>query len=74
LQSPKPQLDQTNTVKAIGMMQTFINTHPGSPRNVQADIINKCVAKLEIKEMEAAKLWLIWVSTRQPYRLYQPDQ
>ena len=29
-QSPKPELDQTNTIKAMGMMQTFINTHPGS--------------------------------------------
>jgi len=58
LQSPKPQLDQTNTIKAIGMMQTFINTHVGSPRNKQADdIINKCLVKLEIKEMEAAKLY-----------------
>ena len=31
-QSPKAELDQSNTIKAIGMMQTFINTHPGSPR------------------------------------------
>ena len=58
LQSPKPQLDQTNTVKAIGMMQTFISTHPGSPRNVEAEnIIVKCVNKLETKEMEAARLY-----------------
>ena len=27
-QSPKAELDQTNTIKAMGMMQTFINTHP----------------------------------------------
>jgi outer membrane protein assembly factor BamD len=26
-QSPKPELDQTNTIKAMGMMQVFINTH-----------------------------------------------
>src|SRR5688572_4645313 len=26
--SPKVALDQTNTIKAIGMLQTFINTHP----------------------------------------------
>ncbi len=57
-QSPKPQLDQTNTIKAIGMLQTFINTHPGSPRNKEAeDIINKCLIKLETKEMDAAKLY-----------------
>ncbi|MEJ0105256.1 MAG: outer membrane protein assembly factor BamD [Bacteroidota bacterium] len=29
-QSPKAELDQTNTIKAMGMMQIFINTHPGS--------------------------------------------
>ena len=28
--SPKVPLDQTNTIKAMGMLQTFINTHPGS--------------------------------------------
>src|SRR4029077_17111160 len=27
-QSPKLELEQVNTTKAIGMMQTFINTHP----------------------------------------------
>ena len=35
-QSPKGELDQTNTIKAMGMMQTFINTHPGSARNKEA--------------------------------------
>ncbi len=35
-QSPKAELDQTNTIKAIGMMQTFINTHPGSARIKEA--------------------------------------
>ncbi|HLO82529.1 MAG TPA: outer membrane protein assembly factor BamD [Chitinophagaceae bacterium] len=57
-QSPKPELDQTNTVKAMGMMQTFINTHPGSERNKQAqEIIEKCNKKLEIKELKAAELY-----------------
>jgi outer membrane protein assembly factor BamD len=57
-QSPKPELDQTNTVKALGMMQTFINTHPGSERNKQAlEIIEKCYNKLEIKELKAAELY-----------------
>ena len=36
-QSPKPELDQTNTIKAMGMMQTFINTHPGSARIKEAN-------------------------------------
>ena len=57
-QSPKPQLDQANTYKSIGMMQTFINTHPGSPRNKEAQVvIDKGLAKLEQKEMEAARLY-----------------
>jgi outer membrane protein assembly factor BamD len=57
-QSPKPALDQTNTLKAMGMMQTFINTHPGSARNKEAtDIIDICRKKLEIKEHNSAKLY-----------------
>ena len=35
-QSPKAQLDQTNTIKAMGYMQTIINTHPGSAKNKEA--------------------------------------
>lgn len=58
LQSPKIELEQTNTAKAIGMMQTFINTHPGSSRLKSAfDIIDKCRAKLELKEYKAAELY-----------------
>lgn len=57
-QSPKPELDQTNTVKAMGMMQTFINTHPGSVRNKDAnDIIDICRGKLEIKDYQSAQLY-----------------
>lgn len=57
-QSPKPPLDQTNTIKAMGMMQTFINTHPGSARNKDAnDIIDICRGKLEIKDYQSAKLY-----------------
>ncbi|MCB0716468.1 MAG: outer membrane protein assembly factor BamD [Chitinophagaceae bacterium] len=57
-QSPKPELDQTNTIKTIGMMQTFINTHPGSERNKEAtEIIAKCRQKLEIKDYKSAKLY-----------------
>lgn len=57
-QSPKPALDQTNTIKAMGMMQTFINTHPGSARNKEAsDIIDICRKKLEIKDHNAARLY-----------------
>lgn len=57
-QSPKAALDQTNTVKAMGMMQTFINTHPGSPKNKEASaIIDECRAKLESKEFMSAQLY-----------------
>lgn len=57
-QSPKPELDQTNTIKTIGMMQIYINTHPGSPRNKEAnEIIDVCRAKLEVKDYKSAKLY-----------------
>jgi outer membrane protein assembly factor BamD len=57
-QSPKPELDQTNTIKALGMMQTFINSHPGSEKNKQAqEIIDQCYKKLEIKELKNAELY-----------------
>jgi outer membrane protein assembly factor BamD len=57
-QSPKAELDQSNTIKAIGMMQTFINTHPGSPRIKEAaELIDICRAKLEVKDYKAAQLY-----------------
>ena len=57
-QSPKAPLDQSNTIKAMGMMQTFINTHPGSERNKDAQaIIEGCKQKLEVKQSDAAQLY-----------------
>jgi outer membrane protein assembly factor BamD len=57
-QSPKLELEQVNTTKAIGMMQTFINTHPGSERNKEAaEIIDKCRVKMEQKEFRSAELY-----------------
>lgn len=57
-QSPKVELEQVNTAKAIGMMQTFINTHPGSTRIKDATaVIDKCREKLETKEYRAADLY-----------------
>lgn len=57
-QSPKLELEQVNTTKAIGMMQTFINTHPGSERNKEAtEIIDICRVKLEQKEYRSAELY-----------------
>ena len=57
-QSPKIELDQTNTQRAIGLMQTFINTHPGSARNKEAsEIIDNLRSKLEDKEYKSAELY-----------------
>ena len=56
--SPKVTLDQTNTVRAVGMLQTFINTHPNSPRNKEAtELIDICRDKMEEKERLAAQLY-----------------
>ncbi len=58
LQAPKVDLEQTNTIKAIGMMQTFISRHPNSSRLKSAfDVIDKSRAKLEVKEYDAAALY-----------------
>lgn len=57
-QSPKLDLDQSNTHKTIGLMQVFINSHPGSPRNKDAtEIIDKSRVKLEAKEAKNAELY-----------------
>ena len=57
-QSPKMELDQTNTSKAIGLMQTFINTHPGSARNKEATaLIDQLRGKLEVKDYNNAQLY-----------------
>jgi outer membrane protein assembly factor BamD len=57
-QSPKAELDQTNTIKAMGMMQIFINTHPGSTRNKDAaEIIETCRSKMERKDYLSAQLY-----------------
>ena len=57
-QSPKVELDQTNTTKTIGFMQAFINTHPGSAKIKEAtEIIDKCRAKLELKDYKSAELY-----------------
>ena len=57
-QSPKAELDQTNTIKAMGMLQIFVNTHPGSQRSKEAqDIIQICREKLERKDYLGAQLY-----------------
>jgi len=57
-QSPKVDLDQTNTVKTIALLQAFINTHPDSKKTTEAnEIIDACRKKLEQKEFNNAKLY-----------------
>jgi outer membrane protein assembly factor BamD len=57
-QSPKPALDQTNTNKAIGLLQAFINTNPNSSRVEEAkEIIENLRKKLETKEYNSALLY-----------------
>jgi len=67
-QSPKYQLDQTNTTKTIGFMQAFIAQHPNSDKVKDAtDIIEKCRAKLELKDFENAKLYFNLRETNTAY-------
>jgi len=57
-QSPKAELDQTNSTKAMGQMQAFINTHPLSARVPEAtSIIDEIRAKLEVKDFKSATLY-----------------
>ncbi len=58
MQSPKVELDQTNTTKTIGLMQAFINQHPNSARVAEANrIIDNSRQKLELKELKSAELY-----------------
>lgn len=57
-QSPKVDLDQTNTARAVALMQAFINTHPGSSKAKEAsDIIDACREKMELKDFKSAELY-----------------
>ncbi len=57
-QSPKAELEQANTIKAIGMMQIYLNSHANSSRKAEAEeIILKLQQKLELKEFLSAQLY-----------------
>ncbi|MEO6819135.1 MAG: outer membrane protein assembly factor BamD [Ginsengibacter sp.] len=57
-QSPQAGLDQVNTHKAIGMMQSYINNYPNSARVPDAqEIIAKSRKKLETKDYKTAQLY-----------------
>ncbi len=59
LNSPRPELDQTDTQKAIDAMQLFINKYPQSLHLPEAnDIIAKLRRKLEEKAYQNAKLYV----------------
>jgi len=56
--SPRVELDQGETEKAISAMQTFINIYPSSEKVKEAtEIIDKCRLKLERKGYRVAKLY-----------------
>lgn len=56
--SPRVELDQSNTEKAISAMQTFMDIYPNSDMVSEAtEIIDKCREKLEAKAYRAAKLY-----------------
>ncbi len=57
-EAPKASLEQTNTVRAMGAMQSFVNQHPGSRRVAEASkIIDEGRRRLEEKEAGSAKLY-----------------
>lgn len=57
-QSPRPELDQTPTQKAMATYQEFVNTYPSSTRVPQAnDYIKACLSKMEEKEYLGCKLY-----------------
>lgn len=56
--SPKASLEQTNTIKALEAMQSYINTHPGSKRLAEANLMMDAMRrKLETKDASAAQLY-----------------
>ena len=56
--SPEYTLDQSNTVKSIGELQTFVNTHPESKHVKEANnLIDESRAKLEVKDTYGADLY-----------------
>jgi len=57
-QSPKVDLDQTNTQKTISLLQAYINGHAESARVKDATaIMDACRKKLELKEFKNAQLY-----------------
>lgn len=58
MNSPKAELDQSATIKAIGILKSFINSYPKSDKVAEAQkLIKACNEKLEVKEYNAAQLY-----------------
>lgn len=58
IESPRSNLDQENTRKAIDELQLFVNYYPESERATQAgDLIQKLREKMEKKAFDNAKLY-----------------
>ncbi|HTN38153.1 MAG TPA: outer membrane protein assembly factor BamD [Arachidicoccus sp.] len=58
MSSPKSELDQTPTHKAIGILKSFINSYPKSDKVDEAKkLIDQCNEKLEVKEYLSAQLY-----------------
>ena len=56
--APKYTLDQTNSVKALEALQSYVNRYPESKRMVEANsYIDQSRLKLEHKQADAAKLY-----------------
>jgi outer membrane protein assembly factor BamD len=56
--APKYELDQTNTVKALEALQSYVNRYPKSTRMAEANKdIDESHKKLEMKQADAAKLY-----------------
>ncbi|HXS35472.1 MAG TPA: outer membrane protein assembly factor BamD [Flavipsychrobacter sp.] len=56
--APKYSLDQTNTIKALEALQSYVNTHPTSKHLAEANgYIAESNKKLEEKAASAAKLY-----------------
>jgi outer membrane protein assembly factor BamD len=56
--SPKPTIEQTNTIKAMEALQAYINMHPESKHLEDANkYIQVCQDKIEEKGVSAAKLY-----------------
>jgi len=58
LSSPKAELDQTATHKAMGLLKAFVTNYPTSDKKAEAEgLIKKCNEKLELKEYLSAQLY-----------------